>query len=576
MPVRDYIRGKAAENDASNPQKGDQALSRNARLLAAEMARVPVPATRLESSVPPRFTQQPRPNVGVESGRGAHGQEGEPDAFDTDLEGIDDSTLNGSLVQDDAAPATVPAASAPPHPPPAGAGRLNSQAGHYPQFTGHPPPASFADRVNQELGSDPVDEGSFHPRANADYFDEPEPSLDLAWDEEMEFDRQPRTWQQIEATLRKPPPTPRAFTRQGFRYEVPSPDQGSPAQEPASPSRDQEPAPDPAQELDPPDNPGEPPRRAAESAVGNANGAVGNGGHPQTPRPLQKFANRTRFNAHSRLPTPIARRPSIGRFVGARPQPQTQSHQSSSREPPADRYEQRPQTTNMAGGGDAFDGTDISAVVDSSDTTSTPPVSSHHTYSPLASPSRSSSPSPFLPPGSPTQSHSASGSASALSNSGVSKRRLSAFQSDYPPNILHQKTFSDLQSESFDYDPSPPRPIFPPSDPPLPLDAQLTRLPTLTEDQRRSFFAGLPAAAWEDAGDWILDRLGEMLQRTKEARTARRREVARFEAEIARRFRETERESGEVSRLLDEMRVGGLGVLRGRTPGPGGGDGNRR
>ena len=184
--------------------------------------------------------------------------------------------------------------------------------------------------------------------------------------------------------------------------------------------------------------------------------------------------------------------------------------------------------------GGIFDNTDLSAL-DSSDSTDV-----HETFT-----------SPALSTLSPVSS----------------KRPLSSitatpFISDYPPNILRAKKFADLQAEPFDYNPAPLQPIFPPREPSLPLPERLTRLKSLTDDQRRAFFSGLTMTEWEESGDWLIEQFSVILQKTKDARVERRKVAGVFEAEIKRRYEATEGEEVEIRRRLDDMRSGGMGVLK--------------
>lgn len=140
------------------------------------------------------------------------------------------------------------------------------------------------------------------------------------------------------------------------------------------------------------------------------------------------------------------------------------------------------------------------------------------------------------------------------------------FVSDYPPDILESKSFSDLQSESFDYNPAPVQPIFPPQDPPVPIADNLSRLKSLTGDQRRTFFSTLSLTEWEEGGDWLIDQFGLILKRTKIARQTRRKVASTFEEDIQRRYDNLNSEAESLDKKLDEMRTGGIGVLKGQSP----------
>ena len=88
------------------------------------------------------------------------------------------------------------------------------------------------------------------------------------------------------------------------------------------------------------------------------------------------------------------------------------------------------------------------------------------------------------------------------------------------------------------------------------------RLRTLTDGQRRALFSSLTLAEWEESGDWLIEQFGEILKKTKDARRERREVAGVFEAEIKRRFESTEAEGRDIQHRLDEMRSGGMGVLK--------------
>lgn len=146
-----------------------------------------------------------------------------------------------------------------------------------------------------------------------------------------------------------------------------------------------------------------------------------------------------------------------------------------------------------------------------------------------------------------------------------SKRPYSNFISDYPPNILETKAFSDLQAESFDFNPTPVQPHFQ-HDAQLSLKDKLLRLKNLTDDQRRVFFSSVTISEWEECGDLLVDEFCQMLQKSKEVRQARRDVAATFEAEIKRRHDAVEAEGNAIKNRLEDMKAGGLGVLKRQIP----------
>lgn len=150
------------------------------------------------------------------------------------------------------------------------------------------------------------------------------------------------------------------------------------------------------------------------------------------------------------------------------------------------------------------------------------------------------------------------------------KRPLEA---DYPPEILYQKSFSDLQAEPFDKAPTPP-PIKSPPLPPKPVfipedhepKNAVSDLLALTDPERRNYLSHMTMDEWEDCGDQMIDRFTHLLSEMKNLRRARRHTAAVFEGEVRRRHDQVETQDSELTNKLTEMRSGGAEVLRGRYP----------
>lgn len=153
----------------------------------------------------------------------------------------------------------------------------------------------------------------------------------------------------------------------------------------------------------------------------------------------------------------------------------------------------------------------------------------------------------------------------------TNKRQL---EGDYPPQVLYQKTFNELQAEPFDKAPTPtPPPVKSPPLPPNPAfltNAQspndaVTQLLRLTEQDRQIYLSRMSVDEWEDCGDQLIDRFSHLLTEMKQLRRARRRTAAVFENEVLRRHEQIESQNSELSSKLNEMRTGGAEVLRGRS-----------
>jgi hypothetical protein len=87
----------------------------------------------------------------------------------------------------------------------------------------------------------------------------------------------------------------------------------------------------------------------------------------------------------------------------------------------------------------------------------------------------------------------------------------------------------------------------------------------LSEQDRQTYLSRMSVDEWEDCGDQLIDRFSHLLTEMKQLRRARRRTAAIFENEILRRHDQVEKQDSELSMKLNEMRSGGVEVLRGRS-----------
>jgi hypothetical protein len=160
---------------------------------------------------------------------------------------------------------------------------------------------------------------------------------------------------------------------------------------------------------------------------------------------------------------------------------------------------------------------------------------------------------------------------SRTTKSGSPTPKKNRFRLDYPQEVLQRKSFSDLENEPFDFIPAPitPEPSSSPS--PEPKQAQsmadkFSHLRTLSEADQRAYLSTLSITEWEEFGDQLIAEFSTMLSKIKDARQARRKTVAVFEAEIKRRHERVQRNDADLDKKLAEMKEGGLGVLRGAVP----------
>lgn len=144
--------------------------------------------------------------------------------------------------------------------------------------------------------------------------------------------------------------------------------------------------------------------------------------------------------------------------------------------------------------------------------------------------------------------------------------RKREFEADYPPEILYQKSFADLQAEPFDYTPAPTSTEIPepqPEDPHPDKNDKVSFLLKLSHQDRANYLSSLSIDEWEDCGDQLVEQFSQILSKMKDLRRARRKTMTVFEAEIKRRHELVESQTSEVSKKLEDMRTGGAEVLRG-------------
>lgn len=130
---------------------------------------------------------------------------------------------------------------------------------------------------------------------------------------------------------------------------------------------------------------------------------------------------------------------------------------------------------------------------------------------------------------------------------------------DYDDKVLSQKTFADLLNEPFDLDPA--QVGNDQGGDGNPLSNKLERFVHQSEDDQRAFFTSMPMNEWEESGDWLVDRFTDLMQRMKEARREKRKVVADFEGEAARREQAVHERSDALDRKMQKMRQDGMRVV---------------
>ena len=141
---------------------------------------------------------------------------------------------------------------------------------------------------------------------------------------------------------------------------------------------------------------------------------------------------------------------------------------------------------------------------------------------------------------------------------------------DYGLEELSSMTFSQLQDEAFHHDPKATELPLPPEIANAPLPQKLDYIMALKDDNstkehhRAAFFSSLPIEQYEDCGDLIVQKFADVVSKFKDARQQKRKVAREFEAEVAKREERVRGKMGAVEKDLGRLRRGGEEVVRGK------------
>lgn len=133
---------------------------------------------------------------------------------------------------------------------------------------------------------------------------------------------------------------------------------------------------------------------------------------------------------------------------------------------------------------------------------------------------------------------------------------------DYDPTTLLTMDYTELKAQSFDTDPNNPRSGRKQGQT---LQSRLQAVSEAPQQKQYDFFLALPLQEWEEAGDWLLERFGEVLSNFKAVRQEKREAARGFEEEIAKRYDAVGKKRKQTEAQLNEMRENGRELLQG-TP----------
>ncbi len=141
---------------------------------------------------------------------------------------------------------------------------------------------------------------------------------------------------------------------------------------------------------------------------------------------------------------------------------------------------------------------------------------------------------------------------------------------DYSLDELSSMAFSQLQDETFHHDPKATEPPLPPEIADAPLPQKLDYILALKDDNsnkehhRAAFFSSLPIEQYEDCGDLIVQKFADVVSKFKDARQQRRKVAREFEDEVAKREERVRGKMGAVEKDLGRLKRGGEEVVRGK------------
>jgi hypothetical protein len=148
------------------------------------------------------------------------------------------------------------------------------------------------------------------------------------------------------------------------------------------------------------------------------------------------------------------------------------------------------------------------------------------------------------------------------------KRRLSL---DYDDSDLHAMNFSTLREQPFDYDPRAGTSRVTPLQTATPASEStvkdLERYKGKSAVDQQQFFAQMSMQDWEESGDWFFEQFGNLLQKTKEARTSKREMLNKFEAEVEARESAVQGQIENILTTFQELKKNGQSMMMGKNIG---------
>ncbi|KAH6607703.1 hypothetical protein Trco_004016 [Trichoderma cornu-damae] len=139
------------------------------------------------------------------------------------------------------------------------------------------------------------------------------------------------------------------------------------------------------------------------------------------------------------------------------------------------------------------------------------------------------------------------------------KRRRGSL--DYDDMALSNMSYTELQREPFDFDPSKATTHIGLGGSAGTLGAKLEQYQHQSEKEQRFMFRSMTVDDWEEAGDWFADQFAEIMHKLREARRNKRRTMQEFEHEAASREEAVRQRTEAIDRKLTKMKQDGQRVV---------------
>lgn len=132
---------------------------------------------------------------------------------------------------------------------------------------------------------------------------------------------------------------------------------------------------------------------------------------------------------------------------------------------------------------------------------------------------------------------------------------------DYELQRLSEMQFGELQAQPFDFDPSARQLEFSEGHENDTFQEKLQMVTRSSRQDKIDFFTSMSMEDWEEAGDWFLERFGDIAKKFKAARQEKRKATQELEKEVAVRHEAVAKKRKLTEDALGEMRESGGRVL---------------